>query len=85
VNGRTAVVTDDFSVVTDMRVSLLGKCDYETKPARLVSTPHPCKALGLLPGLVTGLLPGVALPGVLITASNLASWRNGPDTGAWSW
>ena len=25
VNGRTAVVTDDFSVVTDMRVSL-GVC-----------------------------------------------------------
>src|SRR5712692_7405462 len=71
VNGRIAVAPADFSVVADIGGSLLRRFDYDTKPARLVSTPRRWKTLGLLPGL----LPGGSAPWVLIGSSRGSAVR----------
>src|SRR3954467_7649233 len=55
VNGRIAVASAGFSVVTDIVVSSLGGLVTVTKPARLVCPSHPWKPLGLLPGLYAEL------------------------------
>ena len=62
VNGRIAVAPVDVSIVADMWAPFSVGSTHATKPARLLFAPRQWQTLGLLPGLVTGLHPGVALP-----------------------
>jgi hypothetical protein len=74
VNGRIAVASAGFSVVADIWNSLLHGCDYDTKPAPLVSTSRRWNTLGLLPGLLTGVFPGAILESEGASLASIVHW-----------